>query len=567
PTPTKGAESSHPKGAMLLCHLAFLPLVRHVPPLAAFPKTFFSSPISRSALRWGWHLNRRPSERRVSRRPDRQIGGSRSHSMESMTEARDPAAESPAALADGGKGVRLKLEEFNWDHSFVRELPGDPRSDTIPRQVLHACYSKVSPSAEVESPELVAWSESVAELLDLDPKEFERPDFPLIFSGALPLKGGLPYAQCYGGHQFGVWAGQLGDGRAITLGELLNSRGERWELQLKGAGKTPYSRFADGLAVLRSSIREFLCSEAMIGLGIPTTRALSLVTTGKFVSRDMFYDGNPKDEPGAIVCRVAQSFLRFGSYQIHASRGKEDLDLVRTLADYTICHHFPHIEKMSKSDDLSFEVGVEGSLIVDLTSNKYAAWSVEVAERTASLIASWQGVGFTHGVLNTDNMSVLGLTIDYGPFGFLDAFDPSYTPNTTDLPGRRYCFANQPDIGLWNIAQFTATLSAAQLISKEEANYAMERYGDKFMDEYQSIMTRKLGLSKYNKQLISTLLNNMAVDKVDYTNFFRLLSNIKADTGTPKNELLVPLKAALLDIGQERKEAWTTWVQTYIEEV
>ncbi|CAD5181691.1 unnamed protein product [Musa acuminata subsp. malaccensis] len=552
---------------MLLCHLAFLPLVRHVPPLAAFTRTFFSSPISRSALRWGWHLNRRPLERRGSRRPDRQIGGSRSHSMESKTEARDPAAESPAALADGGKGVRLKLEEFNWDHSFVRELPGDPRSDTIPRQVLHACYSKVSPSAEVESPELVAWSESVAELLDLDPKEFERPDFPLIFSGALPLKGGLPYAQCYGGHQFGVWAGQLGDGRAITLGELLNSRGKRWELQLKGAGKTPYSRFADGLAVLRSSIREFLCSEAMIGLGIPTTRALSLVTTGKFVSRDMFYDGNPKDEPGAIVCRVAQSFLRFGSYQIHASRGKEDLDLVRTLADYTICHHFPHIEKMSKSDDLSFEVGVEGSLIVDLTSNKYAAWSVEVAERTASLIASWQGVGFTHGVLNTDNMSVLGLTIDYGPFGFLDAFDPSYTPNTTDLPGRRYCFANQPDIGLWNIAQFTATLSAAQLISKEEANYAMERYGDKFMDEYQSIMTRKLGLSKYNKQLISTLLNNMAVDKVDYTNFFRLLSNIKADTGTPKNELLVPLKAALLDIGQERKEAWTTWVQTYIEEL
>ncbi|XP_074577919.1 uncharacterized protein LOC141834497, partial [Curcuma longa] len=396
----------------------------------------------------------------------------------------------------------------------------------------------------------------------------EQPDVPLIFSGASPLKGGLPYAQCYGGHQFGVWAGQLGDGRAITLGELLNSRGERWELQLKGAGKTPYSSFADGLAVLRSSIREFLCSEAMHGLGIPTTCALCLVTTGKLVNRDMFYDGNSKDEPGAVVCRVAQSFLRFGSYQIHASRGKEDLELVRTLADYTILHHFPHIEKMNKSDGLSFEVGGEGSSsVVDLTSNKYAAWSVEVAERTASLVASWQGVGFTHGVLNTDNMSVLGLTIDYGPFGFLDAFDPSYTPNTTDLPGRRYCFANQPDIGLWNIAQFTSTLSSAELISKEEANYAMERYGDKFMDEYQSIMTNKLGLSKYNKQLISTLLNNMAVDKVDYTNFFRLLSNVKADATISKTELLVPLKAALLDIGPERKEAWTTWVQTYIEEL
>ncbi|CAL9210909.1 unnamed protein product, partial [Musa hybrid cultivar] len=162
----------------------------------------------------------------------------------------------------------------------------------------------------------------------------------------------------------------------------------------------------------------------MNGLGIPTTRALCLVTTGKFVTRDMFYDGNPRDEPGAIVCRVAQSFLRFGSYQIHASRGKEDLDIVRTLADYTIRHHFPQIGTMKKSDKLSLEVGVEGSSVVDLTSNKYAAWSVEVAERTASLIASWQGVGFTHGVLNTDNMSVLGLTIDYGPFGFLDAFDP-----------------------------------------------------------------------------------------------------------------------------------------------
>ncbi|KAM2350593.1 hypothetical protein ACFXTH_005521 [Malus domestica] len=461
--------------------------------------------------------------------------------------------------------VRLKLEDLNWDNSFTRELPGDPRTDTIPREVLHACYTKVSPSAEVENPQLVAWSESVAEFLDLDPKEFERPDFPLLFSGASPLVGSLPYAQCYGGHQFGMWAGQLGDGRAITLGEVLNSKSERWELQLKGAGKTPYSRFADGLAVLRSSIREFLCSEAIHNLGIPTTRALCLVTTGKFVTRDMFYDGNPKEEPGAIVCRVSPSFLRFGSYQIHAAREKEDLEIVHTLADYAIRHHFPHIENMSRSESLSFNTGNEE--VLDLTSNKYAAWVVEVAERTASLVARWQGVGFTHGVLNTDNMSILGLTIDYGPFGFLDAFDPSYTPNTTDLPGRRYCFANQPDIGLWNIAQFTRTLVAAKLIDDKEANYAMERYGTKFMDDYQAIMTKKLGLPKYIKQLISKLLNNMAIDKVDYTNFFRLLSNIKADPNIPEEELLNPLKAVLLDIGQERKEAWISWVKIYIEEL
>ncbi|THF99043.1 hypothetical protein TEA_000659 [Camellia sinensis var. sinensis] len=407
--------------------------------------------------------------------------------------------------------------------------------------VLHACYTKVSPSVEVENPQLVAWSKSVAELLDLDPKEFERPDFPLLFSGASPLVGAVPYAQCYGGHQFGTWAGQLGDGRAITLGEVLNSKSERWELQLKGAGKTPYSRFADGLAVLRSSIREFLCSEAMQSLGIPTTRALCLVATGKYVTRDMFYEFMPLKQ--------------------------EDLDIVRTLADYTIRHHFPQIENMSKSESLSFNTGMEDDSVVDLTSNKYAAWAVEVAERTASLVASWQGVGFTHGVLNTDNMSVLGLTIDYGPFGFLDAFDPSYTPNTTDLPGRRYCFANQPDIGLWNIAQFASTLSAAQLVNDKETNYVMERYGTKFMDEYQAIMTKKLGLPKYNKQLISKLLNNMAVDKVDYTNFFRLLSNIKADPSIPEKELLIPLKAVLLDIGKERKEAWNSWVQSYIEEL
>jgi uncharacterized protein YdiU (UPF0061 family) len=462
---------------------------------------------------------------------------------------------------------KKNLEDLNWDNSFVRELPSDPRTDPFPREVLHACYTKVSPSVQVDDPQLVVWSQSVADLLDLDNKEFQRPDFPLFFSGASPLVGALPYAQCYGGHQFGMWAGQLGDGRAITLGEILNSKSQRWELQLKGAGKTPYSRFADGLAVLRSSIREFLCSEAMHHLGIPTTRALCLVNTGKLVTRDMFYDGNPKEEQGAIVCRVAQSFLRFGSYQIHASRGNEDLEIVRTLADYAIKHHFPHIENMSKSESLSFSTGDEDHSVVDLTSNKYAAWAVEIAERTASTIARWQGVGFTHGVMNTDNMSILGLTIDYGPFGFLDAFDPKFTPNTTDLPGRRYCFANQPDIGLWNLAQFTSTLSAAHLINDKEADYALERYGTRFMDDYQDIMTKKLGLPKYNKQLIGKLLTNMAVDKVDYTNFFRTLSNIKADTSIPDDELLVPLKSVLLDIGKERKEAWTSWLKTYIHEL
>ncbi|KAH0931440.1 hypothetical protein HID58_008557 [Brassica napus] len=508
-----------------------------------------------------------PSIRRELRLVPSRSSSSSFRRMESSPASEtDSLGEDMQNQTDEGDKIKRKLEEFNWDHSFVNELPGDPRSDVISRKVFHACYSKVSPSVQVDDPQLVAWSDSVAELLDLHPKEFERLDFPLLLSGAKPLPGAMPYAQCYGGHQFGRWAGQLGDGRAITLGEVLNSKGERWELQLKGAGRTPYSRFSDGLAVLRSSIREFLCSEAMHCLGIPTTRALCLLTTGQGVIRDMFYDGNAKEEPGAIVCRVSQSFLRFGSYQIHASRGEEDLEIVGKLADYAIRHHFPCIEmSMNRSDSLSFKTGDDS--VVDLTSNKYAAWVVEVAERTATLFARWQGVGFTHGVLNTDNMSILGQTIDYGPFGFLDTFDPSYTPNTTDLPGRRYCFANQPDIGLWNIAQFAEALAAAQLINEKEANYAMERYGDKFMDEYEAIMTKKLGLSKYNKEMISKLLNNMAVDKVDYTNFFRLLSNVKANPSTSDDELLNPLKAALLDIGKERKEEWIRWVRGYIHEV
>ncbi|URE14127.1 G-type lectin S-receptor-like serine threonine-protein kinase, partial [Musa troglodytarum] len=372
----------------------------------------FPVSISRSTHLW-WHPKRLLDARRLvilhRGRPHRQIGGGAGRRRYSIVCLMEPKAEARAPGADGSKRRRLKLEALYRDHYFVRELPGDPRTDTIPRQIVLR---------------IIIFIRALVIVLIIITSVFVRPDFPIIFAGALPLKEGLPYAQCYGGHQFGRWAGQLGDGRAITLDEILNSRDERWELQLKGAGKTPYSRFADGLVVLHSSICEFLCSEAMNGLGIPTTRALCLVATGKFVTRDI---GNPRDEPGAIVCHVAQSFLRFGSYQIHASRGKEDLDIV----------------------------GVEGSSVVDLTSNKYAAWSVEVAERTASLIATWQGVGFTHGVLNRDNI---------------------YTPNATDLPWRRYCFANQPDIGLWNIGQFTATLSAAQLISNEEANYAMERF-------------------------------------------------------------------------------------------
>lgn len=194
-----------------------------------------------------------------------------------------------------------------------------------------------------------------------------------------------------------------------------------------------------------------------------------------------------------------------------------------------------------------------------------AAWFTEIAERTAVMIAKWQAVGFTHGVMNTDNMSILGLTIDYGPFGFLDAFDPKYTPNTTDLPGRRYGFANQPDIGLWNVMQLANTLYTAELITADEAQFGLGRYADKFMSLYQQHMSSKIGLKEYNKDLLSKLLSNMAFDKVDYTNFFRSLSNVKAAPTTSDDDLIAPLKNALLDLSKERRKVWLDWLHSYVE--
>ncbi|KAL3821480.1 hypothetical protein ACJIZ3_007385 [Penstemon smallii] len=314
-----------------------------------------------------------------------------------------------------------------------------------------------------------------------------------------------------------------------------------WSLAHRDTSEVGTSPEAGSLST--NFIIVFLDTDGVIGIGIAAT-AVGLLAGGIAAALSARKNGNLKDEPGAIVCRVAQSFLRF-----------DDLALIHTLADYAIRHHFPHLEN------------IRDDSVVDLTSNKYAAWAVEVVERTAFLVAHWQGVGFTNGVLNTDNMSVLGLTIDYGPFGLFDAFDPGFTPNTTDLPRRRYCFANQSDVGLWNIAQFATILSSAKLINDKEANYAMKRYGTKFMDEYEGLMTKKIALPKYNKQLISEVLKNMAVDKVDYTNFFRLLSKIKAEPTIPEDELLNPLKAVLLDIGKERKDAWTNWVKSYLQEV
>jgi len=415
-----------------------------------------------------------------------------------------------------------------FDNRFTRELPGDPETRNTRRQVLGACYSRVKPTP-VAAPRLVAHSPEAAQLLDLSEKTCTSSHFAQVFAGNRLLTGMDPYAMCYGGHQFGQWAGQLGDGRAINLGEVINQRAERWVLQLKGAGPTPYARTADGLAVLRSSIREFLCSEAMFHLGVPTTRALSLVLTGEQVERDMFYDGHPRREPGAVVCRVAPSFTRFGSFQIFAARG--ETEVLRQLLDFTIRIDFAHLGAPSPA--------------------VYLRWFDEVCRRTADLMVHWMRVGFVHGVMNTDNMSVLGLTIDYGPYGWLEDFDPNWTPNTTDAATRRYRFGHQPQVALWNLAQLANAIYPL-IEQAEPLERSLADYQSYFQRGWQTMMAHKLGLKSFvsgsDEALVNELLSILPLVETDMTIFFRQLARLAVNN--PENAdaadeaLITPLLSA-----------------------
>src|SRR3954469_15746658 len=348
------------------------------------------------------------------------------------------------------------MTDLAFDNTFVRHLPADPVADNVPRQVHGASYTPVTPTP-VAAPRLLAWSDDLAERLGLRPD----PAMVEVLAGNRVLPGMQPYAARYGGHQFGHWAGQLGDGRAITLGEMFATDGSRQELQLKGAGKTPYSRTADGRAVLRSSLREFMCSEAMFHLGVPTTRALSLVATGEPVIRDMFYDGHPEKEPGAVVCRVAPSFVRLGNFQILAAN--DEKEALKRLADYVIREHFPGLS--------------------------YDAWYREVCRRTALLIVDWMRLGFVHGVMNTDNLSILGVTIDYGPYGWLEGYDPMWTPNTTDAQGRRYSYGSQPGIAQWNLARLAEAL--LPLVEREKLEQGLNLYADTFNTHWRQAVAQK----------------------------------------------------------------------------
>ena len=448
----------------------------------------------------------------------------------------------------------MDLTPLQFDNALIRELPGDPEVGPRVRQVHGAVWSRVAPTP-VAAPVLLAHSQEVARELGFTPQDVASPEFARVFGGNALLPGMDPVAGNYGGHQFGQWAGQLGDGRAITLGEVVLADGGRRELQLKGAGRTPYSRSADGRAVLRSSIREFLCSEAMHHLGVPTTRALSLVATGETVVRDMFYDGHPEAEPGAIVCRVAPSFLRFGHFELPASRG--ETDLLRQLADFCIWRDFPHLLGGRAGEPLR---ALRAAGVFD--EALHARWFMEVCVRTARTVAQWMRVGFVHGVLNTDNMSILGLTIDYGPYGWIDNFDPDWTPNTTDAHGRRYRFGWQPRVAHWNLAQLAQALSPL-FGDVEPLQAGLDGYAAAFAEADRANVAAKLGLAECRDEDVERmrrLQSLLHAAQLDMTLFFRALSDLD-----PARPSLAPFEEAFY--AREAREAHAPalldWLRDY----
>lgn len=358
---------------------------------------------------------------------------------------------------------------------------------------------RVSPTP-LPDPVLVHFNTDAAALLDLDPTEAQRPEFLRHASGAEAIPGSDPVAMLYAGHQFGIFVPQLGDGRAILLGEVVNGRGERWDLHLKGSGPTPFSRGFDGRSVLRSAIREYLCGEALHSLGIPTTRALCIVGSSEPVRRESI-------ETAASIIRMAPTHVRIGSFEVFASRGQHVF--LRQLADYTIGLHFP--ELAGRAD-------------------RYAQLLETVARRTASLMAQWQGVGFTHGVMNTDNFSITGLTLDYGPYAFMEGFNSDFIPNHSDADGR-YAWDQQPAIGQWNVSALAQAL--LPLMSRDEAVAAFNTYVPAWEEAYAGVMRRKLGFLATRTEdsaLLDDLLALMQSSRADWTIAWRALGGITSNT-------------------------------------
>lgn len=389
------------------------------------------------------------------------------------------------------------LDALAWDNTYAR----------LPEQF----HQRVRPTP-LPSPTLVSFNAAAAALIDLDPAAAGDPAFTDWLAGRHTVPGSDPVAMLYAGHQFGVWVPQLGDGRAILLGEVRNRRGEKWDLHLKGAGQTAFSRFGDGRAVLRSTIREYLGSEAMHGLGLPTTRALAMAASPAPVLRETV-------ETAATLLRLAPTHVRFGSFEVLADRGLTAE--LRLLADHVIHGHYPHLAA---------------------ASDPVAGLLREATVRTAELVAGWMAVGWTHGVMNTDNMSIVGLTLDYGPFGFVETFDRGFVCNHSDHEGR-YAFNRQPAVGLWNCARLAEAL--LPLIDRDTAVAALHEYQPAFERRFGDLMRAKLGLATTRAEdpaLVAQTLELLETGRGDYTNFFRGLDRFDSAAGAanPAVQALVP---------------------------
>ncbi|MCQ9327943.1 protein adenylyltransferase SelO [Pelistega suis] len=402
-------------------------------------------------------------------------------------------------------------------------------------QLGKAFYTELMPTPLQDPVQWGACNQGLAKELGLAEDFFASREYCLLLAGSAASDAYqvMPLASVYSGHQFGVWAGQLGDGRAILLGESVDVKGNYQEWQLKGAGRTPYSRFGDGRAVLRSSIREYLCSEAMYGLGIPTTRALALTVSPEPVEREEI-------ETAAVVTRIAPSFIRFGHFEHFFHRGQ--MDPLKTLLDFVIDEYYP---------------------IVKSAVNPYAELFHKVLQSTAELVAAWQSVGFCHGVMNTDNMSILGLTIDYGPFGFLDAFDVEHICNHSDTQGR-YAYQQQPYIAHWNLVRLANCF--LPFVEKEELVASLDRFPAYFEDAYQGRMRAKLGLDTYENSddsLIADLMVTLHTLKVDFTLFFRYLSEVSKESLTHMFDVqFSQTRLASLFVGK-RVEDMNRWLALY----
>ena len=396
------------------------------------------------------------------------------------------------------------------------------RFQTLPR----TCFRRVDPTP-LPAPYWLAINAPLAAELGLTLSGAAYDPLLAVFSGNALLAGMQPLAARYAGHQFGVFVPELGDGRAILLGDCAWGGGRvevraRAEVQLKGAGPTPFSRMGDGRAVLRSSVREYLCSEAMYGLGIPTTRALCLIGSDQPVWRET-------EETSAVLTRVAPSFVRFGSFEALSQAGQ--LDELRALADFVIQHHFPECAVLPEP---------------------YGPWFDAVVTRSARLIAQWQSVGFCHGVMNSDNMSILGLTLDYGPFGFLDAFDHAHVCNHSDYAGR-YAFKQQPRVAQWNLQCLAQAM--LPLISEASLLAGLNRFAVEYAEAYLERMRAKLGLARQEADdaaLVEALMQLLHHERVDYTRFFRRLSSL------PLRDVAEELATWFND-----PSSWRTWLARY----